>query len=605
MIFYLGVPPMPAAAPIPLLLLGVRRIVREPGARSAAIVVAAVFLIASAGHPETLLHGGAGAGLYFLYELLGARRGRRLGPALCAAGAAAFALGLSAVILWPVAEVLPHTQEHFQRTSWYARQPRSLPASRSLGRLTPQVVPYAVGVSGHGQLAVGFHEPSAYAGTLLFPLAFSGLFARGRARWFFAGLGLFCLAVWTKTPAADALAKLPLFDIALNERVLLWTLLALCVLAALGANRLRDGEGAPAFVAGGVASIALIVWLFARAQPRLAALGMPPAFARERLLLQLVPLVAGIGLIAVLSRRRRASIGLSALLAVFAASRVFEQAGTHPTMPERTFYPRFAVLDAIPRDPAYRMAGVGRALIPNASAVYGLDDVRGYEALTLRRFRETFPLWCELQPVWFNRIDDPTRPFLAFLSARWVLTEMDLPPPAGWPVRASGASLRLVENPRALPLAFAPRFYRSEPDSERRLATLESIRDFGERGVVEDGAAGSWVENGDARVEVVSARGGRMEVRVDARGPVLVATSLPAWPGWKADLDQSRIAALPYNHAFLAFRVPSGRHLLTLRYLPDGFRYGAAVSLATLVIGAAILGRSARKTAAETARPRT
>ncbi len=599
MVFYLGVPPMAAAAPIPLLLLGVRRLTREPGARSAAIAVAAVLLIAAAGHPETLLHAGAGAGLYFLFELFGARRGRRLRPVLAAAGAAVFAFGLSAVILWPVAELLPHTHEHFLRKHWYAKQPRSLPASESLGRLTPQVVPYAVGVSGHGRLAEGFIEPSAYAGALLFPLAFSGLFARGRARCFFVGIGLLGLAVWTKTAVADALAKLPLFDIALNERMLLWTLLALCVLAALGANRFRDGEGAPAFVAGAVATLALTAWLFVRAEPRLAALGMPAAFARERLLLQIVPLVLGIGLVAALSRERRASAGLAALLALFAASRVLEQSGTHPTMPETTFYPRFAVLDAIPPGGAYRMAGVGRALIPNASAVYGLDDVRGYEAMTLRRFRDTFPLWCEEQPVWFNRIDDPARPFVSFLAARWVLTERPVPAPAGWPTRAEGAGLRLLENPKALALAFAPRLYRSEPDPALRLAALEAIGDFGEQGVVEDGPAGDWVENGQARVAVVRASAGRMEVDVDALGPVLVATSLTAWPGWRAELDGSPVAALPYNHAFLAFRAPPGRHRLTLDYSPDGFRYGAGVSLATLVAGAAILWRSSRRKVGE------
>ncbi len=326
---------------------------------------------------------------------------------------------------------------------------------------------------------------------------------------------------------------------------------------------------------------------------------MPPEYARERLLLQVVPLLLGVGLIAALSRERRATIGLTALLAVFAGARVLEQAGTHPTMAERTFYPPFAVLDAIPRDAPNRMAGVGQALIPNASAVYGLDDVRGYEAMTLRRFWETFPLWCRGQPVWFNRIDDPTRPFLAFLSARFVLTELDFPPPAGWPKRAEGASLRLLENPKALPLAFAPRLVRSEPDPGRRLAALDTIEDFAERGVVEDGPAGEWAENGEARVAVVLARAGRLVVDVDAAAPALVATSLPAWPGWRAQLAGTRIASLTYNHAFLALRVPPGRHRLTLDYSPDGFRYGAAVSLATLVLGAAILLRSSRRKVGE------
>src|SRR5690349_8639592 len=72
----------------------------------------------------------------------------------------------------------------------------------------------------------------------------------------------------------------------------------------------------------------------------------------------------------------------------------------------------------------YRVAGIGNALVPNVSAVYGIEDVRAYEAMTLSRLRDTFPLWCVPQGVWFNRVDDATRPFLSFLNVRWLLTEL-------------------------------------------------------------------------------------------------------------------------------------------------------------------------------------
>jgi hypothetical protein len=601
MVFYLGVPPMPAAAPLPLLLLGLRRIAREPGVPAAAITVIALLLIAAAGHPETLFHASAGASLYFLYELAGARRGRRLVAVGVAAGAAAAAAGLSAVILLPFLEAVPHTLEHFVRTSWYAGQPRSRAWEEVLERFVTQVSPYSVGVSGHGQLRLGFIEPSAYAGALLFPFAFSGLFARFRERSYFLLAGLAGLAIWTKTPAADAVAKLPLFDIALNERLLVWTVLSLCVLAAFGANRLADGEGAPALLVGGFATVALVVWIFVRSRPRLRALEMPESYLRGRLLAQLVPLALALLLLSVLSRPRRATIGLSILIVVFGAGRVFEQGRTYPTMAAETFYPRFDVLEAIPADPRYRMAGVNRALIPNASAVYGLDDVRGYEAMTLRRLHDTYPLWCVPQPVWFNRVDDPTRPFLSFLAVRWVLTEEGYEPPAGWPRRAEGSGLRLLENPRALPLAFAPRATRSEPDSARRLEILGGITDFSEHGVVENGPATGWRPNGAARVAILEAGADRLELEVLADEPSLVATSIPAWPGWKARIDGEAASTIPYNHAFLAIGVAPGTHRVTLRYRPDGFLYGAAVSGAALAVSLAVLLRRRRRTSASNA----
>jgi hypothetical protein len=599
MVFYLGVPPMPAAAPLPLLLLGLRRIAREPGVRGAAITVVALLLIASAGHPETLFHVSAGAGLYFLYELAGAHPGKRLvsvGVAACAAAAAA---GLSAVILLPFLEAVPHTLEHFVRTTWYAHQPRSRAWPEILDRVAAQAAPYAVGVSGQGRLLPGFMEPSAYAGALLFPFAFSGVFARFRGRGFFLLAGLAGLAVWTKTAAADWVAKLPLFDIALNERLLLWTVLSLCVLAAFGANRLADGEGAPALLAGCVITLAGTIWLYAHFRPRLRALEMPEPYLRGRVIAQIVPVVLALICVLALTRPRRATIGLNVLIAVFAASRFFEQGRTYPTMPAATFYPRFDVLEAIPDDPGaskndWRMAGVGRALIPNASAVYGLDDVRGYEAMTLRRLHETYPLWCVPQPVWFNRVDDPTRPFLSFLAVRWVLTETGFEPPAAWPRRAEGAGLRLLENPRALPRAFAPRVTRSEPDPARRLELLAGIGDFEERGVVENGPASDWESNGPARVEIREALGDRMEMDVRAEAPAFVATSIPAWPGWRASVDGAAAATIPYNHAFLAVRVPAGTHRLSMRYRPDGFLYGAAISAVSLGVSLAVLLRRRR-----------
>jgi uncharacterized membrane protein YfhO len=46
---------------------------------------------------------------------------------------------------------------------------------------------------------------------------------------------------------------------------------------------------------------------------------------------------------------------------------------------------------------------------------------------------------------------------------------------------------------------------------------------------------------------------------------------------------------MPYNHAFLSFRAPAGRHTMVLRYLPDGFVCGAAISLTSLLVCLALV----------------
>jgi hypothetical protein len=188
-------------------------------------------------------------------------------------------------------------------------------------------------------------------------------------------------------------------------------------------------------------------------------------------------------------------------------------------------------------------------------------------------------------------VDDPTRPFLSFLNVRWVLVPHGVAAPPGWLVRAEADRTRLLENPGALPRVFAPRQYRGAADGARRLALLGAISDFGEQGVIDADTGGAWVAN--ARADVVIERYGsrRLDLRVEADGEALVGSSIPNWPGWRIERDGAAVDAVPFNHAFLGFRVSRGTHRVTLRYSPDGVRWGIAVSAATLAAVLVVLGR--------------
>lgn len=601
LVFFLGYPQGTTAAPFPLLLLGVRRLARAPGRRSATIAVVGFLALATAGHPETLLHAVAPAGAYFLFELAGARRGTRVRALGAAAAAGVFAAGLSALQLLPLMEALPHSAEHPARKAWYAKQPRAAPVAESVERLVPHAAPYAVGVVGHGNMRPRYPEASAYAGALLFPFVVTGLFARGRERGFFVLLFLAGLAITTRTFLAQAIAWLPLFDIALNDRIVFWASLAACTLAALGANRLHDGEGAPAFLAGAALSMLLVWGLHVHYRRSMEILGMTAEYRRLRFNLQIVPLTLGGLLVAALPRRRLARGGLVALVALFAAERTLEAADVYPTLPSRAFYPPLSVLSRIPRGEPYRTVGLSYNLIPNEAAYYGIEDARGYEAMTLHDLVDTFPLWCVPQPVWFNRIDDPTLPFLAFLNVRWVLAPLAHAPPPGWPVRGEGDGLRLLENPRALPRAFVPRRIRAEADPGKRLALLRAIADFGDDGVVDEPAPAAaeetWRANGEGDLRIASYGAQSIALDVEARDGLLVGTSIPAWPGWKAALDGRAVPLVGFNHSFLGVRVPAGRHRVALRYFPDSVRRGLWISGATLLAAVALLRRRPRASA--------
>jgi hypothetical protein len=455
------------------------------------------------------------------------------------------------------------------------------------------VFPYLFGVSGKGEAGVaGFHEPSSYAGSLLWPFAILGLFlSRRRERWALLLLLLLGLAMYSAIPGiVRVVSAVPFFDIGLNTRMVFLAAFAAACLAALGAEevlrRRREKALSLLAVAIGLLTLAAGVWRLRHAP----SLHVPADYFRYRLALQSVPLLllAAASFLPVV-RRRTVISAASVALVLLLVERGLEERDLYPTYPSRAFYPPLACFEKIPRGAPWRMTALEFSFIPNVSALYELEDVRGYEAMTFRPFFEIYPLWCVHQSIWFNRVDDPTRPFLSFLNVRWVYAPPHFRPPSGWPVLYRGPEGALLENPKVLPRAFVPRELAYEPEQQRRRTLLAAIPDFAARGIVGEtppstGTEGSWSRNGEASVEITSYLPQLLTFDVDAREAAFVGTSVTAWTGWKLTIDGRRAELLSYNHAFLGFRVAPGRHTAVLRYWPDSLSAGIAVSGATLLL---------------------
>jgi hypothetical protein len=568
LVFYLGYPLTPAAAPFPMLLLGLRRLASSPGRRSAALTVAALLLVVTSGHPETLLHVTASAGIFFLFDLAAAPAGRRLRAVALSAACGAVALGLTAPILLPFREAVPETAEFATRSALFASSERSLPLPESLERSVSNLLPFTAGV----------REPSAYAGSLLLPLALAGVGLRRRERWPLAITGLLGLAAFGRVPVInDAICRLPLFDIGLNERLVFLPAFALAALAAFGVERLCRGEGRAGALAG-CAAAAAAIWALSRrwsVDEPFAEAGLGSSAA-----LEIAPLLLLGTLLAIGTGARKALPPAAAVLLLLVQRRA-EIGGLYPTVSSDAFYPRIALLEKIPRNAPYRVAALDYTFIPNIAALYELEDVRGYEAMTFAPLARTFPLWCVAQPVWFNRVDDPTKPFLSFLNVRYVLARRSRPTPPGWNVLGEEGSMRLIENPRALERAFVPRWVAREGDPSRVLQRLYATPDFAETGVLL-GAPAPSAKNGEARVTVIAATAQRIELSIDARERAVIGTSVTSWPGWRLSIDGQTRELFSYNHAFLGFEIDPGRHRAELAYRPRSFVAGLWISALTL-----------------------
>ena len=579
LIFFLGYPPGPAAAAFPLLVLGLRRVALTNGSDGRGITVAATAVILSAGHPETSLHAVAFGGVFFLILLFQQPADRRARPLRQALVSGFLGVALMAVSLVPFLEVLPHTFEYGLRSGSFAATRKSVPLAQSVANLENQVVPYSLGVSGRSDVAEHY-ETSSYAGALVLVFAAVGLCFPGKDRLAIAIVGaLGVLVAVGLRGVADVAGKLPLFSIAINQRLVFVGAFSLAVFAGFGldavirAHRWRLAIG----TAVGVGVLIVGVWLERR--PAMQGLRMARGYMEWRLALELIPVLALIAAAAWRPARRLLEEQAWIVLLVLAALRYAEIGRLYPVAPANSFYPPLEVLAPIARGQPERFASFGLNFIPNMSALYELEDVRGYEAMTLRRLVETFPLWCVSQGMWFNRVDDPTRPFLSFLNVRYFLVPLDYAAPPGWRSIATGPGGRLLVNERVLPRAFVPRRVYCDQNEERELATLTSIQDFGTEGTAGLGCTTpQWRDNGRAAARVQRYDRNAMSLAVEAAAPTLVATSIPAWPGWQVHVDGKATQPVFYNHAFLGIPVPTGNHLVTLNYLPEGVWIGSLIS---------------------------
>jgi hypothetical protein len=567
---------------LPLVLLATRRVAREPNRRTFALLVVAFVIVILAGHPETLLHVVAVGIVYGVFEL--ARRRALLRPALTAIGAGVVALLLCAIYLLPILEAAPQTMEHDFRENVFANQPRGVHINETLARMATDV--FAVL---HGRFwkaaNVGYvpTEGSA-AGSLILAAAIYALIRRRSPEtWFFAGLALFgFLAHSDWTPLARLLQHIPLFDIALNHRLAFAAAFSICMLAAFGIEELcrRERDRTIAIVfAVTLAVLSIGSYYLLRAD-----------FYTD----DLVPwgehrLAGELGVLAIatllVSLKLRARLVVPALIGLLLVQRTLTNGDVYRSFPARAAYPPIPILEPLKNEPRpFRIVGHGNAMIPGTNALYELEDVRGYQAMTFAPYAETYRIWCIHQPVWFNRVDDLREPFLDFLNVKYAITWDREPATEGWREVARQEGSVLLENEQVIPRAFVPRWIHIKRARWEALNEMSAATNFADYGwIVSREVAPHERQNGPGKVTTIRDSRLGYELDVDMEGDGWVFTSINAWKGWRAYIDGRRVETTMGNAAFVSLFVPRGKHHVRLIYWPESFVIGRAISAFTLI----------------------
>jgi hypothetical protein len=212
--------------------------------------------------------------------------------------------------------------------------------------------------------------------------------------------------------------------------------------------------------------------------------------------------------------------------------------GFNALVESRYYKPQLPIVEALrrvaPAEP-YRIAGLEWMFLPNASAQYGLEDIRGSDPMSYNAYTELLkPAVVDDRSIDFDRIVDPHSPLLDALNVRYLMTEPGAEPGGRWKAVYRGQDGSLFENPSA-----RPRF---------------------------------WIDEGDGDLAIEQDGSARLTLRLTARTPVRISSSQGSGPGWTASAGE-RVPG-----TFVGLRVAPGVHVIDVAYRP--LSYWGSVPLA-------------------------
>lgn len=467
----------------------------------------------------------------------------------------------------------------------------------SIERLLPIVSPFINGNPASGtyrfpgrDVYANFNELAGSIGAVGWLLALIGLFSGWRERLvrFAAGGSVLILGVIAHAPIFELLNYLPLVQRTQTDRLRLFLIFFVVILAAVGirallARRVRLGRAAM-IMTGGLSLIAILGWKF----------GVGTEWKTEVVIAAISALAIMVGYWRKVSAIAFAPlIGLAALIAPLWLLHTF-----NTSVRPDTLYPASPVLEALQ---ARATAGdriisfdVGRGrtpLEPNTAMMFQLNDIRGYDVVRLKRYDELIDGVLTRSGSHVKGAAKPS-PILDALAVRYALVAArDIPEldpvlsTAGWKMVTEDERVRLYENPKAPPRTYIATSVNAVASAAASLAAVRDEKFDPHRPVVESSALNGTDETPEiipATIERETANTVTVSSNATKNGYLVLADAYVS--GWTATVDGVKANVIIADHALRAVSVPAGRHTVVFRYQPGSFRSGAGISLIALMI---------------------
>jgi hypothetical protein len=602
------------SAMLPWLLWLTERIVRRCRPVDGLALSAVVAVVIASGHPGTQLHVLAATTLFALLRTATCRevtrrdRMRRLG---IVGGATALGVLMMAIVLIPAQMAAQDTVGAFARRQGSTEFPG---AHMSANILRTALFPDWWGRRSEDIFAgpALYHERTLYAGVVALLLASVAVVSRGRwrAKLPFAIMGLVGVGVAVNAPIVhDVVTSLPLFDRVQNQRLLLWTQLAIAVLGAFGLQAVieRWQRRQPAAIAV-VIAVALLVplsTLHVEGEERTLALHylLHRAGNVTEAGLALVSVAwwaifsmgVAVLLLAIWLRPRTMQVALAAIVLVAALDMLHFASGNQPMPPSATAVP--APTPAIAylqrHDREHRIAALGDVLYPDFTTVYGLRDVRGYDQPqpSLSFFR----LWRAAQPnqtlgglFLVRDLSLPTLQVTGAMGMRYLLFPPDTGVKRGNGLTKvyRGADAVVYRNRFAAPRSFVPSkvITASNEDDAAARVVEEGFDPRTTVVVVQRRRSHATVAAGRGEVDIVSEENARVVLHASMDRAGLVVLDDTWAPGWTVTVDGRPAQAVQPDVVLRAAAVPRGDHTIVWSFRVPGLLIGALLSAFGLAI---------------------
>ncbi|MDQ3281060.1 MAG: YfhO family protein [Acidobacteriota bacterium] len=413
---------------------------------------------------------------------------------------------------------------------------------------------------------------------------------------FFVIATLIVLGVILSWPGVRELFHV-VFRLAANARLRLFLCLLLSIQTAALIDLVKRDRRAVFIGLGCTAALLLIVF---------ASTNFADLEQRTTALTSLYPQLAMLVIAAIAASIKRAHVALLFVLTGITAELFSQTHDWNPTVSMEWMYPRPPMLKAldeisakVPKNEPFRIVGNGPMFFPNASAVYGYEDIRAHDPMANTRYIDFLRLTINYDAEnYFAEWNEWEKRVVDYLNVRYVLVTRGGELPPRFRLVYDGEDGRIFENMDVLPRFFAVRNVILEFRDDVFNEGIQKEDLWKETAYIDRLELETEQQRGDffsprpkdapmATTEIVSASPNEYRLHVKAPRYTLINSSVPWWPGWKVQRNGAAIEPIRVNGAFLGFAVPAGEVDVRVWYDPWTFRFGAIVSLATLAALAA------------------